>query len=40
MSSSVKKINIELDNFRNNGEKKNLRGYFWELSDELIEFDL
>ena len=27
---------IKLDDFRNNGQKKNLSGNFWELSDELL----
>ena len=29
------KIKIELDDFRNNCKKNNLRGHFWELLDEL-----
>ena len=34
----LKKIKIELDDFKNYGRK--LRGYIWELSDILTEFDL
>ena len=26
-----KKIKIKFDDFRNNGQEKNLRGHFWEL---------
>ena len=39
-SNSINRFKIELDDIRNNGEKKNLSGYFWELSNELIKFDL
>ena len=28
--------NIKLDDFRKSGKKKNLRGHFWKLSDELF----
>ena len=28
---------IKLDSFRKNGKKKNLRGHFWELSNELLK---
>ena len=31
---------VNLDDFRKNGKKKNFRGDFCELSDELTEFDL
>ena len=27
---------IKLDDFKNNSKKKNLRGHFWEPSDELL----
>ena len=33
---SVRNIMIKLDDFRNNDKKKNLRGHFWQLSDELL----
>ena len=35
----MKNLKIELDGFRNNAKKRNLRGDFRELSDELLEFD-
>ena len=35
-----KKIKIKLDDYRNNSEKKNLRGHFLEPIDGLTEFDL
>ena len=31
---------IELDYFRNNGKKKNLKLHFWELSNELTELHI
>ena len=40
-SNSVKKIMIELDDFRNNGKKKNLRGHFQNYQmNYLTAFDL
>ena len=30
----------KLDDLKNNGKKKNSSGHFWELLDELAEFDL
>ena len=27
---------FKLDDFRNNGKKKNFRGYFWEQTDGLL----
>ena len=30
------KFKINLDDFKNNDKKKNLRGYFWEWSNELV----
>ena len=32
-SNSIENFKIELDDFRNNGKKKKLRGRFWEQSD-------
>ena len=34
-SNCAKNFKIILDDFRNNGTKKNIRKHFWELFDEL-----
>ena len=31
-----KDFKIELDDFRNNGKKKNLKRHFWERSEKLL----
>ena len=35
-SNSIQNFKINLDDFRKNSKKKNLREHFWELSDELL----
>ena len=35
-SNNVKKLKAKLDGFIKNGQKKNLRGYFSELSNQLL----
>ena len=35
-SNRVKKIKNKLNDFKNNSKKRNLKGYFWELLDELL----
>ena len=39
-SNCIENYKVKLNDFRNNGMKKNLRGHFWELQmNYLIEFD-
>ena len=36
-SNNVDNCKIKLDDFRKNGKKNKSKGYFWKLSDELLD---